>query len=111
MTTIASVEAQMAMEAQVLALYGDLRVLKETLVQEVGMVRSNEEATQKLQKAIEENKVESIRITSDDLRRVVLESVAFGSLLYESEKSADNIYELRPSANRNMGSLLGGDDR
>jgi len=110
MTAIASVEAQMAMETQVLALFGDLRILKEALVQAVGMVISNEEATQKLQKAIEEKKVESIRFTSEDLRRVVLEAVAFGSLLYESEKQADSFYELTPSSSRRMGALTGDDD-
>jgi len=110
MTAIASVEAQMAMESQVTALFGDLRVLKETLLEAVGMVISNEEATEKLQKAIEEQKVESIRITTDDLRRLVLEAVAFGALLYDAEKQADAYYELTPASSRRMGALTGDDD-
>lgn len=110
MRSIATVEAQMAMETQVSSLFGDLRVLKNKLLEAVGMVMSNEEATQKLQKAIEEKKVESIRITTDDLRRLVLEAVAFGALLYESEKEADTYYELTPSDRRSMGALTGDDD-
>eukprot|EP00929_Paragymnodinium_shiwhaense_P001382 TRINITY_DN101610_c0_g1_i1.p1 TRINITY_DN101610_c0_g1~~TRINITY_DN101610_c0_g1_i1.p1 ORF type:complete len:432 (-),score=103.89 TRINITY_DN101610_c0_g1_i1:129-1424(-) len=110
MRSIATVEAQMAMETQVSSLFGDLRVLKNKLLEAVGMVMSNEEATQKLQKAIEEKKVESVRITTDDLRRLVLEAVAFGALLYESEKEADTFYELTPSGRTSMGALTGDDD-
>merc|ERR1711953_372123 len=44
MTMIASTEAQMAMESQIAALFGDLRVLKDKLVNALGMVSSNEEA-------------------------------------------------------------------
>jgi len=110
MRSIATVEAQMAMETQVSSLFGDLRVLKNKLLEAVGMVMSQEEATEKLQKAIEEKKVESIRITTDDLRRLVLEAVAFGALLYESEKDADTFYELTPSNLRSMGGLMGDED-
>jgi len=110
MTTIASVEAQMAMESQVTALFGDLRVLKEKLVNTLGRVRSNEEANEKLQRAIRENEVESLRITSDDLRRMVLEAVAYGALLNDSEKQVDSIYELTPSSSRPLGALTGDDE-
>jgi len=40
----------------------------------------------------------------------VLEAVAFGALLYESEKEADTYYELTPSDRRSMGALTGDDD-
>lgn len=109
MTTIASVEAQMAMESQVAALFGDLRTLKEKLMEVLGMVSSNEEATRKLEEAIQNNEVESLRITSDDLRRLVLEAVAYGSLLNDSEKQIDSFYELTPSS-RPMGAIMGDDD-
>ncbi|CAK0857164.1 unnamed protein product [Prorocentrum cordatum] len=109
MTTIASVEAQMAMESQVAALFGDLRTLKEKLMQVLGMVRSNEEATRKLEEAIQNNEVQSLRITSDDLRRLVLEAVAYGSLLNDSEKQTDSFYELTPSS-RPMGAIMGDDE-
>lgn len=111
MTSVASVEAQMAMEAQVTALFGDLRVLKEKLVNALGMVSSNEEATRKLEQAIQRNEVASLRITSDDLRRLVLEAVAYGALLIDQEKQVDTLYELTPASNRQMGALTGdGDD-
>jgi len=111
MTSVASVEAQMAMEAQVTALFGDLRMLKEKLVNSLGMVSSNEEATRKLEQAIQMNEVASLRITSDDLRRLVLEAVAYGALLIDMEKQVDTLYELTPASNRQMGALTGdGDD-
>eukprot|EP00445_Apocalathium_hangoei_P024861 CAMPEP_0203931880 /NCGR_PEP_ID=MMETSP0359-20131031/70376_1 /ASSEMBLY_ACC=CAM_ASM_000338 /TAXON_ID=268821 /ORGANISM="Scrippsiella Hangoei, Strain SHTV-5" /LENGTH=364 /DNA_ID=CAMNT_0050861275 /DNA_START=33 /DNA_END=1127 /DNA_ORIENTATION=- len=109
MTSIASAEAQMAMEHQVTALFGDLRILKEKLVNALGMVTSQEEATRKLEAAIQANEVESIRITSDDLRRLVLEAVAYGALLNDSEKQVDTIYELTPASSR-VSALMGDDE-
>jgi len=107
MTKIASAEAQLAMERQVSALFGDLRDLKEKLLEAVGMVASNQEASMKLQEAIENQEVQSMRITSSDLKRMVLEAVAFGALLYDSEKQVDGLYELTPSGRTDT---LGGDD-
>ncbi|CAK8998232.1 Uncharacterized protein SCF082_LOCUS5549, partial [Durusdinium trenchii] len=54
--------------------------------------------------------VESLRLTSDDLRRLVLEAVAYGSLLNDSEKQFDSIYELTPASNRIMGVLTGDEE-
>lgn len=110
MWAVTSVEAQMAMESQVTALFGDLRVLKDKLVSSLGMVSSPEEATRKLEQAIKKNEVESLRITSDDLRRLVLEAVAYGALLNDSEKQVDTIYELTPASSRAMTALTGEDD-
>jgi len=110
MWAVTSAEAQMAMEMQVTALFGDLRALKEKLVNALGMVNSPEEATMKLEQAIKSKEVESLRITSDDLRRLVLEAVAFGSLLNDSEKQFDSIYELTPASSRVMGVLTGDDE-
>lgn len=110
MWAVTSVEAQMAMETQVSALFGDLRALKEKLVGAVGMVGSPEEAEQKLQEAIKKNEVESMKITSDDLRRLVLEAVAYGSLLNDAEKQVDSMYELTPASSRSTGVLPGEDD-
>jgi len=107
MTKIASAEAKLAMERQVSALFGDLRDLKEKLLEAVGMVASNQEASMKLQEAIENQEVQSMRITSSDLKRMVLEAVAFGALLYDSEKQVDGLYELTPSGRTDT---LGGDD-
>eukprot|EP00440_Ansanella_granifera_P015807 gb/GFBE01017169.1/.p1 GENE.gb/GFBE01017169.1/~~gb/GFBE01017169.1/.p1 ORF type:complete len:430 (+),score=126.65 gb/GFBE01017169.1/:1-1290(+) len=105
MWAVTSVEAQMAMESQVTALFGDLRALKEKLVNALGMVSSPEEATVKLEQAIKKDEVESLRITSDDLRRLVLEAVAYGSLLNDQEKQVDSLYELTPASSRVMGVL------
>ncbi|CAK8998223.1 unnamed protein product [Durusdinium trenchii] len=110
MWSVTSVEAQMAMESQVTALFGDLRALKDKLVNALGMVSSPEEATQKLEQAIKKKEVESLRLTSDDLRRLVLEAVAYGSLLNDSEKQFDSIYELTPASNRIMGVLTGDEE-
>lgn len=105
MTSIASTEASAALEIHVSALFGDLRALKEKLLEAVGMVLSQEEANQKLQEAIENNEVESMKLSSDDLRRLVLEALAFGSLLYDAERQADSFYELTPSSPRMGGPL------
>lgn len=110
MTTVASAEAHMAMESQVFALFGDLRVLKEKLVNALGPVSSNEEVSQKLEQAVQNGEVESLRITSEDLRRLVLEAVAFGALLNDAETQVDSLYELSPSMSRPMGALTGDDD-
>lgn len=110
MTSIASVEAHMALESQVLALFGDLRVLKEKLVNALGPVMSNEEVSKKLEEAVRTGEVEAMRITSEDLRRLVLEAVAYGALLNDSEKQVDSLYELTPSVSRPMGGLTGDDD-
>eukprot|EP00434_Breviolum_minutum_P038393 symbB.v1.2.034055.t1/scaffold4328.1/size41134/2 len=110
MWSVTSVEAQMAMESQVTALFGDLRTLKDKLVNALGMVSSPEEATAKLEQAIKSKEVESLRLTSDDLRRLVLEAVAYGSLLNDSEKQFDSVYELTPASTRIMGVLTGEDD-
>jgi len=110
MTTVASTEAQKAMESQVFALFGDLPALREKLVKALGEVNSNEEVSQKLEQAVKSGEVESLRITSEDLRRLVLEAVAFGALLNDAEKQVDSLYELTPSMSRPMGALTGEED-
>lgn len=110
MWSITSVEAQMTMESQVTALFGDLRILKEKLVNALGAVSSPEEATKKLEQAIQKEEVESLRFTSDDLRRLVLEAVAYGALLNDSEKQVDSLYELTPASRRTLGVLTGEDE-
>lgn len=91
---IASAEARAAMEAQVTGLFGDLRLQRASLLEAVGMVKSSKEASLKLQWLVATEKVASIRLTGGDLRRLVLEAVAFGALLCDSEKEADSVYEL-----------------
>jgi len=108
--SIASKEAQSAMELQVTALFGDLRMLKQRLQDALGAVGSAEEAHVKLQEAMQSGEVESIRITSEDVRRMVLEAVAFGSLLNDQEQQAENFYELTPRDDRLFDSMMGDDE-
>jgi hypothetical protein len=111
MTNIASSEARMAMEAQTAALFGDLRALKEKLVEVVGMVFDEQEANEKVTQAMQSGDIKALRLTSQDLQRLVLEAVAFGSLLSDAEKQVDAVYELTPSNTRNLiGKLMGDDD-
>lgn len=107
-TTAASAEAQVTTEVQVSALFGDLRVLKRRILEVVGEVSSREEAQKKLRLAIEQGRVKSISITGDDLRRVILEAVAFGALLYDSEREVGSVYELTPGNERHADTLAGG---
>lgn len=111
MLSVASVEARTAMELQVSALFGDLRVLKDKFVNALGQVNSPEEAGKKLAEAIEDNTVESLRITSEDLTRLVLEAVAYGTLLNDAEKQVNSIYELTPVTSKPQpGQFLGPGD-
>lgn len=96
MTSLASMEVRMAMELQVTALFGSLSALQKNLKNAVGNVTSLEEANRKLQQAIDDDKVETIRITVDDLTRIVLEAVAYGALLRDAENEADIMYKLTP---------------
>jgi len=110
MTSIASVEAQAAMERQVAALFGDLRLLKRQLRETLGTIGSPNEAIAKLQLAIQSGQVESVHMTSDDIRRIVLEAVAFGALLNDSEKQVETIYELTPKQAGAFGAISGMDN-
>eukprot|EP00929_Paragymnodinium_shiwhaense_P019600 TRINITY_DN13309_c0_g1_i2.p1 TRINITY_DN13309_c0_g1~~TRINITY_DN13309_c0_g1_i2.p1 ORF type:complete len:474 (-),score=109.08 TRINITY_DN13309_c0_g1_i2:111-1532(-) len=93
---VASVEAKHTMEVQVSALFGDMRELKSRLLDAVGMVGSQKEAYQKLKQLVEWGEVESIRISKEDLRRLILEAVAFGTLMCDAEREVDSVYELTP---------------
>eukprot|EP00931_Biecheleriopsis_adriatica_P060413 TRINITY_DN36283_c0_g1_i1.p1 TRINITY_DN36283_c0_g1~~TRINITY_DN36283_c0_g1_i1.p1 ORF type:complete len:452 (+),score=88.85 TRINITY_DN36283_c0_g1_i1:32-1387(+) len=95
--TVTSVEASVALEKQVSALFGDLRTLKSRLLHAIGEASSDEEASQKLQQAILEQRVESIRISCDDLRRLILEAVGFGSALYDAEREVESVCDLTPT--------------
>merc|ERR1740121_1252300 len=109
MTNIASVEARMALEAQVAALFGDLRVLKEKFAAAIGPVFSEEEASERATKAIQSGEVEVLRLESSDLQRLVLESVAFVPLLSDAEKQVECWYDLTPSQTDAMRRIMGDD--
>jgi len=109
--TVASAEAQAAMEAQVYALFGNLKELKLQLFGAVGRVSTNEELAQKIRGAIDSQQVDSVSLSGEDFRRLVLEAVAFGSLLCDSDMEANTVYELSgpktPSGTVNQGGLGG----
>lgn len=90
-------EAQLATEAQVAALFGDLKKLQDQLVKCVGSdpLMSSDDVTKKLDDAIRIGQLPSMKISMVDLRRLVLEAVAFGALLKESEGDVEAAaYEL-----------------
>jgi len=89
--------ARKAIELQVTALFGDLKVLRDKFVNALDMGTSREDRRLKLMQAIADNKVESIRISSQEFQRLVLEAVAFGSLLNDAKKQVNTIYELTSS--------------
>eukprot|EP00747_Dinoflagellata_sp_TGD_P197867 gnl/TRDRNA2_/TRDRNA2_69790_c0_seq1.p1 gnl/TRDRNA2_/TRDRNA2_69790_c0~~gnl/TRDRNA2_/TRDRNA2_69790_c0_seq1.p1 ORF type:complete len:486 (+),score=102.32 gnl/TRDRNA2_/TRDRNA2_69790_c0_seq1:66-1460(+) len=93
-TSIPSMESRNAMELHVAALFGDHGVLKEQFVNALDSAASQEELEVKLAEAISANKVHSIRITNEDMTRMILEAVAFGTLLNDAEKQVDAIYQL-----------------
>merc|ERR1712136_638114 len=71
--SVSSLEAQMAMKEQISSLFGDLAALKVKLMTALG------------------------EVNTPDLRRLVLEAVAFGSLLNDAERQFDSVYELTPA--------------
>jgi len=95
--SVSSLEAQMAMKEQISSLFGDLAALKVKLMTALGEVNTPEEAATKLETLISNKEVEYIRINTHDLRRLVLEAVAFGSLLNDAERQFDSVYELTPA--------------
>lgn len=91
-------EAQLATEAQVAALFGDLKKLQAQLVDFVGPpdpLMSSDDVTKKIENAIQMGHIPSVKISMADLRRLVLEAVAFGALLKDSEGDVEAAaYEL-----------------
>lgn len=94
--SLASAEAQAVMELQISALFGNLRVLKSKLLKAIEGAENDEEATELLEQGLVSGRVESISISYDNLRRLILEAVAFGSVLFDAEREADSTYELTP---------------
>ncbi|CAJ1336876.1 unnamed protein product [Effrenium voratum] len=100
--SLASAEAQAVMELQVSGLFGNLRVLKSRLLEALEGAENEQEATERLQQALAEGKVKSISISYDNLRRLILEAVAFGSALFDAEREVDSFYELTPTDRRDL---------
>jgi hypothetical protein len=96
MSIVNSVEARMALELQVAGLFGDLSILTDKYQIALSKVKSEADHHNKLGQAIENGEVESIRLTTGDLARLMLEAAAFGALLNDAEKQINSIYELTP---------------
>lgn len=73
--SLASAEAQAVMELQISALFGNLRVLKSKLLKATEGAENDEEATERLEQGLVSGRVESISISYDNLRRLILEAV------------------------------------
>lgn len=88
-TMMLSWEAQAAAALQVEALFGDIHELKRVAF-------ANYEPGRKfdLQGAVQRGEIPSLQLTTMDLRRLMLEAVAFGVRLNDVEGNVQGIYEL-----------------
>lgn len=91
-----SQEAQAVLDHRIFALFGDLGQLSAEVQAVMGAWPPEEAGEARLSQAIELGEVESVRVTVDDLRRLVLEGVAFGFLLGKAEADVDSVCELTP---------------
>jgi hypothetical protein len=91
-----SLEAQVAFHIQLSALFGDLKSLRQNLLRTVGPVSSDEEGAAKMQEVIRNRQVESVKLSSQDVHRLVAEAVAFGAFLRDVEKQADSLQAVTP---------------
>lgn len=102
--TMLTLEAHLAAELQVCAVFGDLQQLKEQLREKLssrleksrpqGDGAGREQVRSALQDAIGSGEVASLEITGADLRRMLAEAVAFGSLLRKAEVQAQEMCDL-----------------
>lgn len=91
-------EAATITERQVGSVFGNLMELQMEMMKVVGEdAQSAEELMGRVQKAVEAGSVQSLSMTYGSLRRVVLEAVAFGSFLRDTESYVDSEYGLTPS--------------
>jgi len=105
-TVPASREAQRALELQVFGLFGDVYDLKHAQQTALSGASNQEEAAEQLRLAVATGKVPAVDMTVSGLRRLVLEGVAFGSLLSAAEKQVSEVYELRPGSDGALSTLL-----
>lgn len=91
-------EAATITERQVGSVFGNLMELQMEMMKVVGEdAQSAEELMGRVQKAVEAGSVQSLSMTYGSLRRVVLEAVAFGSFLRDTESYVDSEYGLTPA--------------
>jgi len=98
---INSLEAEAALDRHVQALFGDVRQLHQELLEAIGPEAAEagaEQAEAALAQAVRRGDVASVRISVGDLRRLVLEGIAFGRLLADAEAQVDAVHKLSPTA-------------
>lgn len=96
-----SLEAQLAMEAQVEALFGDLAKSKSLMIETLKSAPRGEDPIAYLQKVSMEGKYPAHMLTKGDFHRLLLEAIAFGVFLCEAEARAQAMSSLTPAiANR-----------
>mmetsp|Transcript_13409 Transcript_13409/g.48794 ORF Transcript_13409/g.48794 Transcript_13409/m.48794 type:complete len:442 (-) Transcript_13409:104-1429(-) len=83
--SVMSMEGVMLLQEYTTELYGDLNVLQRQMSDAVGNVDSPEAFMEKMKEVIQEDEVETLVMTFADQRRLVLEAVAFGTFLRDSE--------------------------
>lgn len=99
----------MSMELQITAVFGDIRVLTEelhaayaarstvTIPNDLVLTVFSEERHHIVKQAMDNKEVKSLRITPNDLERLIREAQAFGSLLNDAENEMNSIYALTPA--------------
>jgi hypothetical protein len=99
MARFASLEAQLAAELHVRGLFGDLRTMKEELMgmlaQEADALGSKRDTELRLRRALQGN---VLRFRAGELRRVLLEAVAFGGFLGDVNCQVSDVCAPTPSA-------------
>lgn len=77
----------------------------------MGQVTSAEEAQEAFQNAIAHDQVQTVTMFASTQRRAVLEAVAFGTFVRDTEMYVDNNFSLlTPNPNQGMGLLGPGAD-
>jgi len=97
-----SLEAQLATEAQVEALFGDLVELKAAILETLKAAPPGEDPNRYLQEASTRGDIATLRLTVGDFRRLLLEAIAFGALLCDVEARAQEGYGLTPAASTRL---------
>mmetsp|Transcript_20589 Transcript_20589/g.57243 ORF Transcript_20589/g.57243 Transcript_20589/m.57243 type:complete len:406 (-) Transcript_20589:19-1236(-) len=103
MGTLALLEAQMLTELHVGAMFGDLRKLVEEWMRVVGqgdILETRQDAERRVQAAM--GPLGILRFQAGELRRLLLEAVAFGGFLEEVCAEGSSMYQATPSTRNQL---------
>jgi len=89
-----SKEAKAAMRLQTASLFGSLRHLWKCLLQTITDAGESISPYEAVTDAVKKGKVKSVILSVGDVRRLVMEGIAFGALLKDAEMYVDSIYRL-----------------